>query len=111
MLCAQDNSQQPLLPKGSIPIPRPPRSSGSPLEDRHLDLILRVMDHQSVGQSVLGEWGEVSLGQQGLQGLKHLLLIGQTLGVRKRRLVEGLPVGVDGVIQGLRRESEGRKLG
>lgn len=29
--------------------PRLPGSSGPPLEDRHLDLILRVMDHQSVG--------------------------------------------------------------
>ena len=53
------------------------------LEDKYLDLILRVMDHQSVGQGVLREWGEVGLGQQGLQGLKHFLLIGQTLRVCK----------------------------
>lgn len=56
--------------------PRLPGSSGSPLEDRHLDLILRVMDHQSVGQGVLRERGEVGLGQQGLQSPEHLLLIG-----------------------------------
>lgn len=51
------------------------------------------------------------MGQQGFQSLEHLLLVAQTLGVRKRRLVEGLPVGVDGVIQGLKRESERRKMG
>lgn len=70
-----------------------------------------MMDHQCVGQSVLRERGEVGLGQQGFQSLEHLLLVAQTLGVRKRRLVEGLPVGVDGVIQGLKRESERRKMG
>lgn len=83
----------------------------SPLGNRYLDQILRVMDHQSVGQGVLRELGEVGLGQQGLQSLKHLLLIGQTLGLGKRRLVKGVPVRIDRVIQGLRRESEQRKMG
>lgn len=70
----------------------------SSLEDRYLDLILRVVDHEGIGQGVLGERGEVGLGQQGLQRQQHLLLIGQALGVRERRLVQGLPVRVDGVI-------------
>lgn len=75
-----DNAQWPLPPKGPSCAPRSPGSVGS-LEDRYLDLILRVVDDQRVGQGVLGERGEVGLGQQGLQCQKHLLLIGQTLGV------------------------------
>ena len=49
---------------------------------KYLDLILRVVDHQRVGQGVLRQRGEVGLGQQGLQSPKHLLLIRQTLGIR-----------------------------
>lgn len=75
----------------------------------YLDLILRVVDHKSVGQGVLGERREVGLGQQGLQSSKHLLLIRQTLGVCQRRLVKGLPVGVDGVIQGLKEDRREEK--
>ena len=70
------------LPKAH-PCPQAFRCFGPPLEDGHLDLILRVVDHQSVGQSVLRQRGEIGLGQQGLQSLEHLLFVGQTLWVRK----------------------------
>lgn len=86
------------LPQRPRPCPKASWECWFSPEDRYLDLILRVVDHESIGQGVLGEWGEVGLGQQGLQRQKHLLLIGQTLGVRERRLVQSLPVRVDGVI-------------
>lgn len=98
-----------MLPKGPVPAPRPPGNPGSPLEDRYLDLILRVVDHKSVGQGILGKRREVGLSQQGLQSSKHLLLIGQTLGVCQRRLVKGLPIRVDGIIQSLREDQREEK--
>ena len=60
------------------------------------------MDDKCVGQGIFRECREVGLGQQGLQSLEHIFLTGQTLGIRKGWLVQGLPVRVDGVIQGLR---------
>lgn len=59
------------------------------------------MDDKCIGQGIFREWREVGLGQQGLQSLEHFLLTGQALGVSKGRLVQGFPVGVNGVIQGL----------
>lgn len=56
-------------------------------ESEYLDLILGVVDHQCIGQGVFGELGEVGLVQQGPQSPKHLLLIGQTLGVGERRFI------------------------
>lgn len=94
-------SNSPTCHVGKCPVPRTPTPSSiclpqrphpcpkaswacwkTSLEDRYLDLILRVVDHESIGQGVLGERGEVGLGQQGLQRQQHLLLIGQALGVR-----------------------------
>lgn len=64
---AQDsNSQQRLPPPQAPPLPRGLLGVSFSLEDRYLDLILRVVDHESIGQGVLGERGEVGLGQQGL---------------------------------------------
>lgn len=71
--------------QSTTPSSPPPRASQGcgPLQDKYLDLVLRVVDHQRVGQGVLRERGEVGLGQQGLQSSEHLLLVGQALGVRE----------------------------